>query len=860
MPALMHECCETFFNYNLCFLKLQSKNVNNSGFLHFLLPDTEQGTFSSIYRLNSQNEKTGGLPLKRFPFFALLLAAALIFAGCSSDAPDAPDTSSADTSEGTDPSDTSALPETEYDPFEPVPFDSISGTKLEGALIYPVYECDGDYYAVSRDDAYRMGNAAAGKIRILTCAPLSYSVVLDSRGVPVTVFDTTQLIVSEDERFLYLNDPAMEHNAILDVEDGTIMAELPKITARVKTAPDKNGKRRYFWEFENDLTSFSDKIKGNVFTVSSEGEGWYFSETKGLFEAGGMVFLNMDDGSFRMYSGDDFTSEIGQIIAVTENYALDVFSGSYQLYTAGTGEMQPLGVYDPGEYVFSEMQEWNGSVTVRFKNGKTLYAPYPTTVPDASAQLVYEGESGLKLWRMKEGYAMKRPDGEAVYALTELPNETFASVYEEFDSGELLLMEEDGTLWQVPYRWDVLMLNMAGKVSESELARTPLGERTVLSTWGALWVLDADGRPEAFLPAEGRAVGSLIVTADPYPFDLFSGRLFWDADLYDARLEKLNDEPLRMAYQLPDGGEAALAVVETDGKRFALYAQDGAQTFRSGEYEEVLYLFDSGALVRKNGKVLIVDFAEKQLSELFDWSDKVTFSSYLSGYYEKTDHPDGWYFVFEYTTLTNGHEGFEYCFEPEKRKASRYELDMIGALAKPVLYLYPEAQTDVTVTFEHPEALTTVYPAYGEGWQVSAAPDGTLTDARGRSYYALYWEEKAPYLPSFDEGFCVSADGAADFLERTLAALGFTEREANEFIMYWLPVLERNGTSLVTFELTESREAHNALHISPEPDSLLRAAMYVKKVDAPVEVPAQKLPRFERKGFAAVEWGGRVVD
>ena len=43
------------------------------------------------------------------------------------------------------------------------------------------------------------------------------------------------------------------------------------------------------------------------------------------------------------------------------------------------------------------------------------------------------------------------------------------------------------------------------------------------------------------------------------------------------------------------------------------------------------------------------------------------------------------------------------------------------------------------------------------------------------------------------------------------------------------------------------------------PDSLLRVAMDIKPVRRPVVLPAQKLDSFERKGFAVVEWGGRVV-
>ena len=58
--------------------------------------------------------------------------------------------------------------------------------------------------------------------------------------------------------------------------------------------------------------------------------------------------------------------------------------------------------------------------------------------------------------------------------------------------------------------------------------------------------------------------------------------------------------------------------------------------------------------------------------------------------------------------------------------------------AKPVLYLYPEEETEVTVTLDFDGTLTSTYPDYGDGWTVTARPGGTLTDpATGREYLSL---------------------------------------------------------------------------------------------------------------------------
>ena len=77
--------------------------------------------------------------------------------------------------------------------------------------------------------------------------------------------------------------------------------------------------------------------------------------------------------------------------------------------------------------------------------------------------------------------------------------------------------------------------------------------------------------------------------------------------------------------------------------------------------------------------------------------------------------------------------------------------------------------------------------------------------------------------------------------------------------MYWLPILEKNEKSLVYFETTEEREEFNKLNINPKPDSLLRIAIHVKKVDKKTSIKEQKLKTFKRSGFTAIEWAG-VID
>ena len=179
--------------------------------------------------------------------------------------------------------------------------------------------------------------------------------------------------------------------------------------------------------------------------------------------------------------------------------------------------------------------------------------------------------------------------------------------------------------------------------------------------------------------------------------------------------------------------------------------------------------------------------------------------------------------------------------------------------AKPVIYLYPEEETRVTVKLDYNGQLTCTYPAYEKGWTVTASPDGTLTDEAGKQYNYLYWEGTDRIRYDFSQGFCVAGANTAAFLEEALAQLGLTRREANEFIVYWLPQMESNPYNLISFQ-GEAYTSHARLSIAPAPDTLLRVFMAWKPLESPVEVEPQLLTAPERSGFTAVECGGARVN
>ena len=179
---------------------------------------------------------------------------------------------------------------------------------------------------------------------------------------------------------------------------------------------------------------------------------------------------------------------------------------------------------------------------------------------------------------------------------------------------------------------------------------------------------------------------------------------------------------------------------------------------------------------------------------------------------------------------------------------------------KPILYLYPEKEMDISVKVKKPELLKTTYPKYNDGWNVKVKPNGDMKDEDGKYYYALYWDEDNNTKEEFKEGFYVTKENASEFLEEKLDYIGLNEKEKNEFIMYWLPILEKNGKNIVRFSFTEELQEKNEIIIEPKPDSLLRVHINIKKVNKKVNIKEQKIKPFNREGYSAVEWGGRIIE
>lgn len=261
-------------------------------------------------------------------------------------------------------------------------------------------------------------------------------------------------------------------------------------------------------------------------------------------------------------------------------------------------------------------------------------------------------------------------------------------------------------------------------------------------------------------------------------------------------------------------------------------------------------------LVAENGsgRFLIDEIKEDQfVCELyFPYPDK---------YYlicDTKDYPDfcvGDYIEVDYSEMYMISDG-QFRVIPAKISMSDFVPDP-DVEYKPVIYLYPQEKTDISVKLDYNGRLTVTDPEYSDGWIVTANPDGTL-EYEGREYPYLFWEGENDFELDTSRGFCVRGEDTAEFLMEKLAYLGLNESESREFMEFWIPAMAKNRYNVITFSGADYTE-NAKLEISPAHDTLIRVFMTYSPSDSFVDIPEQQLePAPVREGFTVVEWGGSV--
>ena len=174
--------------------------------------------------------------------------------------------------------------------------------------------------------------------------------------------------------------------------------------------------------------------------------------------------------------------------------------------------------------------------------------------------------------------------------------------------------------------------------------------------------------------------------------------------------------------------------------------------------------------------------------------------------------------------------------------------------AKPVVYLYPEKPTDLSVKLD--ALVTKSEPEYRSGWNVTAYPNGTLV-VDGEEYDSLFWDGYGNgEYPEFVNGFVVSTNKAVSLMVEHLNTMGFNDKEIADFVEFWAPHMPVEPYTRFSWIGTNGMENLAELSIVPVPDTLIRAFVDFEGLNDLITMEPQVIPTYERRGFVATEWGG----
>jgi hypothetical protein len=180
-----------------------------------------------------------------------------------------------------------------------------------------------------------------------------------------------------------------------------------------------------------------------------------------------------------------------------------------------------------------------------------------------------------------------------------------------------------------------------------------------------------------------------------------------------------------------------------------------------------------------------------------------------------------------------------------------------GECGKPVIYLYPESPTALSVKVG--ADVTKSEPLYNNGWDVFAIPDGKLLTSGG-TYDSLFWEGIGNgNYPLVTEGFVIKRSDVEQTLWNHLQQLGLNQKESADFMEFWMPLMPDSNYVRLTWFGTQQMNELAPLSLTKTPDTLIRIFLDFEGLDTKVDLPTQRLSHPDRKGFVVVEWGGLLT-
>lgn len=204
---------------------------------------------------------------------------------------------------------------------------------------------------------------------------------------------------------------------------------------------------------------------------------------------------------------------------------------------------------------------------------------------------------------------------------------------------------------------------------------------------------------------------------------------------------------------------------------------------------------------------------------------------------------------------------------------------------KPAIYLYPKETTKIEVKLDKSIKYKNTIPNYKKGWLVEADATGSIRDLQPKythcsklpkkfgfeyakqacevnKYPYIYWDGKQLFkpIPKKNVGFIVKKSNIETFLLDAATKLQLNNTEKFDFVHYWAQKMkDKNWKYYRVYFLQNSEvDAYLPLTINPNPESVNRIEIIIRKAKKNEKITPQNIIPVKRKGYTMVEWGGAI--
>jgi internalin A len=172
---------------------------------------------------------------------------------------------------------------------------------------------------------------------------------------------------------------------------------------------------------------------------------------------------------------------------------------------------------------------------------------------------------------------------------------------------------------------------------------------------------------------------------------------------------------------------------------------------------------------------------------------------------------------------------------------------------KPNIYIYPTERIhlDIQLIFPNGGKIIESTPNYENGWEIEVLPSGFINN----QYDYLFYEAQIPELMQREYGWKINGIDLSSFFINNLKSLLFAKEEIDDFIEYWIPLLDTTKTYVIYPQFNEELKKIIQLKFSIVPDNLIRVFYLIEESNENINIKTPQIPSFKREGFTVLEWG-----